>query len=184
MEVPWSDLLTVIVWIVCVDSSKRRLNNSAAWLFKSSFPKKNRPLPKSRKSRLREPRSRGDGRYSAVRLRGPRAAQCLSNALRKAGALTNLKAQEGRVILCRRPPKIMRGCLTGKPLLPAQGRVMPHRFGALDRQACPKCAGDMHVSRRTPAPEHESTHELQTFTCAKCGYERTRIVDEDGVELV
>ena len=48
----------------------------------------------------------------------------------------------------------------------------------------PRCAGSMCVTRRSPAEGLEQTHESQILTCTSCGFDRTRIVDIDGIELV
>ena len=61
---------------------------------------------------------------------------------------------------------------------------MPYRFGALQRPSCPHCSGEMMVTRRSPAQGLEMTHEKQIMTCLKCGHEKSRIVNEEGIESV
>lgn len=61
---------------------------------------------------------------------------------------------------------------------------MPDRFGALHRLPCPKCPGEMFVTRRCPAAGLEQSHENQILTCTTCRHEMTRVVDVDGVELL
>jgi hypothetical protein len=53
-------------------------------------------------------------------------------------------------------------------------------FGADHRPACPECSLPMHVSRRSPHPDHGRSYEIQILTCLACKSEITRGADKDG----
>jgi hypothetical protein len=59
------------------------------------------------------------------------------------------------------------------------GMPQPRPFGVEDRPACPSCAVEMHLFRRSPEPEYYA-YEVQIFSCMNCDAEITRSVDRKG----